>query len=317
METGRTPTTVLFSCFQHFMLNGEPITTVSTLASHQPNMTIAPLGSLNTLEDHSHNIQETFTLTNDHLPQCTSSAEVVHPISSMRKVLSYIDILFPGILSSGKLLTPEFKKIIRFHGLKEEPVVVGAYNDLVLCCASHWYQLHYYICNPYTTQWVALPPPPRRQQKVLVGLICDVPYYNYKDDDEDHLSKGYSVQPWAVVQLSALVCSEGVCVWASNTLFFWELKEEEDHCDMLVVDGAAKLCFKHKKTVYPLDQMFTDHDDLVVELIAFDPNDEDSLYLNVNGHIVVCNIITRRWSKVASFESDINVNSYFYQFVLP
>lgn len=59
------------------------------------------------------------------------------------------------------------------------------------------------------------------------------------------------------------------------------------------------------------------HDDLVVELIAFDPNDEDSFYLNVNGHIVVCNIITRRWSKVASFESDIKVNSYFYQFVFP
>ncbi|KAL6269090.1 hypothetical protein ACE6H2_026001 [Prunus campanulata] len=36
--------------------------------------------------------------------------------------------------------------------------------------------------------------PPRCQQKVLVGLICDVPYYNYKDNDEDHLSKGYSVQ---------------------------------------------------------------------------------------------------------------------------
>ncbi|CAL8173571.1 unnamed protein product [Prunus armeniaca] len=100
MGTGRTPTTVLFSCFQHFMLNGEPITTVSTLASHQPNMTIVPLGSLNTLEDHSHNIQETFTLTNDHLPQCTSSAEVVQPISSMRKVL-VVDDPFIRLWRSG------------------------------------------------------------------------------------------------------------------------------------------------------------------------------------------------------------------------
>ncbi|CAL2276011.1 unnamed protein product [Prunus armeniaca] len=104
----------------------------------------------------------------------------------------------------------------------------------------------------------------------------------------------------------------------TNTLFVWELKgEKEDHCDVLVVDGAAKLCFKHKKTIYPLDQMFWDHDGLVLELLAFDPNNENCLYLNIGGDIISCNIITRKWSKVASLESGINVNSYFYPFVLP
>ncbi|CAL9019957.1 unnamed protein product [Prunus brigantina] len=47
------------------------------------------------------------------------------------------------------------------------------------------------------------------------------------------------------------------------------------------------------------------------------PNNENCLYLNIGGDIVSCNIITRKWSKVASFESGINVNSYFYPFVLP
>ncbi|PQQ03451.1 hypothetical protein Pyn_30329 [Prunus yedoensis var. nudiflora] len=68
---------------------------------------------------------------------------------------------------------------------KGEPVVVGAYNDLILCCATTYYQRDYYICNPYTKQWDALPPPPRRGRQgglggrhkcVMVGFICD-PYY--------------------------------------------------------------------------------------------------------------------------------------------
>ncbi|KAL6269342.1 hypothetical protein ACE6H2_026253 [Prunus campanulata] len=67
---------------------------------------------------------------------------------------------------------------------KGEPVVVGAYNDLILCCATTYYQRDYYICNPYTKQWDALPPPPRRGRQgglggrhkcVMVGFICD-PY---------------------------------------------------------------------------------------------------------------------------------------------
>ncbi|PQM42248.1 hypothetical protein Pyn_28430 [Prunus yedoensis var. nudiflora] len=42
-----------------------------------------------------------------------------------------------------------------------EPIVVGEYNDLLLCCATTWFQRDYYICNPYTKQWDALPPPPQ------------------------------------------------------------------------------------------------------------------------------------------------------------
>ncbi|KAI5331231.1 hypothetical protein L3X38_021357 [Prunus dulcis] len=42
---------------------------------------------------------------------------------------------------------------------KGEPVVIGADNDLILCCATTYYQRDYYICNPYTKQWDALPLP--------------------------------------------------------------------------------------------------------------------------------------------------------------
>ncbi|PRQ35543.1 putative six-bladed beta-propeller, TolB [Rosa chinensis] len=62
-----------------------------------------------------------------------------------------------------------------FHGLKEKPYVVGTCNDLVLCCQTRHDQdqLDFYICNPCTRQWIALPPTTRRCTNVPVGFICD------------------------------------------------------------------------------------------------------------------------------------------------
>ncbi|KAI5343628.1 hypothetical protein L3X38_011504 [Prunus dulcis] len=55
-----------------------------------------------------------------------------------------------------------------------KPGVVGTYDDLVLCCAAKCHQRDYYICNPYTQQWVALPPSPQCHKRVVaVGFICD------------------------------------------------------------------------------------------------------------------------------------------------
>lgn len=68
--------------------------------------------------------------------------------------------------------------------LKDEPVLVATYNDLVLCCSSKYHQRDYFICNPYTIEWVPLPPPPRDYKYVTaVGFICDVPYYYYMEDN--------------------------------------------------------------------------------------------------------------------------------------
>lgn len=52
---------------------------------------------------------------------------------------------------SSKPLNQLFQRLVSFHTLKQEPVVAGTYNDLVLCCASEFNQRDYYICNPYTT----------------------------------------------------------------------------------------------------------------------------------------------------------------------
>ncbi|RXI01639.1 hypothetical protein DVH24_014988 [Malus domestica] len=94
---------------------------------------------------------------------------------------------------SSQPLNQLFQRLVSFHGLKQEPVVVGTYNDLVLCCASEFNQHDYYICNPYTIQWVPLPPPPQVCKFVLVGFICDLPYYNNKED----------YQPGDMIQLNA------------------------------------------------------------------------------------------------------------------
>ncbi|KAK9914465.1 hypothetical protein M0R45_038244 [Rubus argutus] len=67
-----------------------------------------------------------------------------------------------------------------------EPLVLGASHDLVLCCTIKCYHFDYFICNPYTTQWVALPPPHRHQTlgQVPIGFICE-PFYNYYKKDSD------------------------------------------------------------------------------------------------------------------------------------
>ncbi|KAK9923193.1 hypothetical protein M0R45_031625 [Rubus argutus] len=83
------------------------------------------------------------------------------------------------------------------------PVVVGTYNDLVLCCATENDQRDYYLCNPYTKQWAALPPPPRVYIFVLVAFVCD-PYYNYSNDDHDRKGGTFILDAeytWKVVRL--------------------------------------------------------------------------------------------------------------------
>ncbi|KAL6287652.1 hypothetical protein ACE6H2_012042 [Prunus campanulata] len=63
-------------------------------------------------------------------------------------------------------------------------VVLETYNDLVLCCAGNYYQRDYFICNPYTQKWVALPPSPQCHKRVVaLGFICDPPYYTYYGEE--------------------------------------------------------------------------------------------------------------------------------------
>ncbi|PRQ26227.1 putative F-box domain-containing protein [Rosa chinensis] len=64
--------------------------------------------------------------------------------------------------------------------LPSKLVVVATYNDLILLCEKTlgFQRKYYYICNPYTKQWVAVPPPPILfpQQEVGVGFIRDSDY---------------------------------------------------------------------------------------------------------------------------------------------
>ncbi|CAL9029382.1 unnamed protein product [Prunus brigantina] len=91
--------------------------------------------------------------------------------------------------------------VISEAAAEQKLFVVGACNDLVLCCPSELDQRDYYICNPYTKKWVALPPPPRIHNWVSVGFICD-PYYNYNSsssfDDDVSINAEYR---WRVVRL--------------------------------------------------------------------------------------------------------------------
>ncbi|XP_062021207.1 uncharacterized protein LOC133737719 [Rosa rugosa] len=91
---------------------------------------------------------------------------------------------------SSNLLAPVFRKLMSFHGLKYEPIVKATYNDLVLCCEDG--MDFYYICNPSTVEWVALPPSPRSytwpQRKAPAAIICDRKYYDYTKEGRGHIT---------------------------------------------------------------------------------------------------------------------------------
>ena len=69
-----------------------------------------------------------------------------------------------------------------------EPIgVVSNFNDLVLCCELKVKQSVYYICNPITMQFVALPPAPIDQEslRLCVDFICE-PYYQKHQNPHQH-----------------------------------------------------------------------------------------------------------------------------------
>ncbi|CAL2249876.1 unnamed protein product [Prunus armeniaca] len=80
-----------------------------------------------------------------------------------------------------------FEDILPDFGHEDlKAVVLETYNDLVLCCAGEYYQRDYYICNPYTQKWVALPPSPQCHKRVVaLGFICDPPYYRYYGEEAE------------------------------------------------------------------------------------------------------------------------------------
>ncbi|BFG24404.1 hypothetical protein CerSpe_106780 [Prunus speciosa] len=332
-------------------------------------------------------------------------------------------------VSLSEVFTPMLKRLESFDHLETEPVVVGAYNDLILCCDSLFDQHNYYICNPYTMQWVALPPTPTRCYDIVrVGFICDSPYYEEDDPDgrviqlnakfrckvvrilppdrqfvfdHDEYCFNFNVEIFSFEtgKWSELVVSSprgisydyldamafpynGVLYWSGHdygyflvlgldpfndnsststssgssnggdiidhkcrfvvfampvadhfvveclgvcggllrmcdfdtdtkTLFVWDLKRQ-DHDYM--VKGAGELCLS-KHNVYSFDQDMYPDDARVVERLSFDPNNDDIFYLYVDADVIMCNIRTRKWSKIVE-KRKLN-NFYFFPFILP
>ncbi|KAK9914466.1 hypothetical protein M0R45_038244 [Rubus argutus] len=103
-------------------------------------------------------------------------------------LINLVGETFPIALnpSSPKFLARLFQRLMSSISPDREPLVLGASHDLVLCCTIKCYHFDYFICNPYTTQWVALPPPHRHQTlgQVPIGFICE-PFYNYYKKDSD------------------------------------------------------------------------------------------------------------------------------------
>ncbi|BFG34128.1 hypothetical protein CerSpe_204020 [Prunus speciosa] len=67
-----------------------------------------------------------------------------------------------------------------YQTTQTEPRMLGTYNDLILCSTIS--EQEYYICNPYTRQWIALPLTPQvHRGSGIMGFTCDHPYYNHEE----------------------------------------------------------------------------------------------------------------------------------------
>ncbi|OMO59873.1 hypothetical protein COLO4_34020 [Corchorus olitorius] len=49
--------------------------------------------------------------------------------------------------------------------------ILASSNGLLLCSESFYWQKNYYICNPFTRQWISLPKPLKSLQSVAIGFI--------------------------------------------------------------------------------------------------------------------------------------------------
>ncbi|XP_062016882.1 uncharacterized protein LOC133733247 [Rosa rugosa] len=96
-------------------------------------------------------------------------------------------------------------------------------------------------------------------------------------------------------------------------LLVWEMTEEEH--EQLVVIGPGKCGLEHVKRYSLPPKMIPGDPDGHVELLTFDPNNGDILYLRINGEIVKCNIRTGKWSKMVG--TNMLTDLYFFQLVLP
>ncbi|CAI0396196.1 unnamed protein product [Linum tenue] len=87
----------------------------------------------------------------------------------------------PGFSFSLDFL-PFYAGLDRDHKTLKQ-VVEGSSNGLLLCSPNDYSRRLYYICNPLTKQWLALPRSPRFDHPYfLVAFFCD-PFYSYDGED--------------------------------------------------------------------------------------------------------------------------------------
>ncbi|PRQ41755.1 putative F-box domain-containing protein [Rosa chinensis] len=140
---------------------------------------------------------------------------------------------------------PRYQSAAHEKQLAFRPVVVGSCNDLVLCCATTYSQRDYYICNPYTKQWVVLPPVPHCRLQVRVGFICE-PYYYRNPREENNTS--YNIHLNVDYRYAIVRILEPVEL--RSNVFSFELlvqifSSETGKWTELVVLSPRRYCFDH------------------------------------------------------------------------
>ncbi|XP_004292609.1 PREDICTED: putative F-box/kelch-repeat protein At4g22430 [Fragaria vesca subsp. vesca] len=277
----------------------------------------------------------------------------------------------------------------RFHR------VVAAYNDLILLCYYHTFdqeQHIYYICNPTTKQWVALPSAPPCEEEVHVanvGFACDSDNrcckvvrilalgLNFGTDklgvqifssetgkwiDSDLVLQGSCNTDDRIKNQTAPVAHDGTLYWITHRgdLIGLELFSKfninstkchgrfissprpvhHGHSSTCVCQGSVRLChfdygreryslsvwdlkedeewcFKELVDLHPLMSSFP----VGSRLLAFDPNDQDILYIwrkeytSNASDILMCNIRKLTVTEIFQFKACVSLNSF--PFVLP
>ncbi|CAN6690917.1 unnamed protein product [Malus baccata var. baccata] len=177
------------------------------------------------------------------------SSPILISLSALEDLISWKANEFLTRVSSGlsKPLTPLFKRLMSFHCLKEEQIVVGTYNDLVLCCARLNYQRDCYICNPYTRQWT----------NVAGGFICDTPYYEEDDSDKKEI----------IINTFSSVFS--VEIFSSETGEWRKSIVSSPQAFVFIFSGHCEISYTYNRMLYWMGDCLDE--DIENNLIGLDP----------------------------------------------
>ncbi|XP_074297096.1 uncharacterized protein LOC141627772 [Silene latifolia] len=185
--------------------------------------------------------------------------------------------------------------------------VEATFKDLVLCYSYLPYQgsdrLVYYITNPLTKQWVALPPCPLDEHKWITStaLICQPPYNHTQDYKYRVVAVRRSLMDYSLESLDLVVYCSEIGEWKEIKLSLPKVCTPEP--DTVVCNGIVY--FKSGLCLVGLDPFdVNDTCEMTLEAIVMPPLPDFGYLLESSGQLLLVHTPGRRGVSCLWYKKD-------------